>query len=83
LRESNFKTNNEIPKPIIKSGSKPSKKEESEKLQKKELRNSTNHRRAYNSVSNLKNLVQKDKDEDLMLGMNRQVEEEIKGERKK
>jgi len=72
-----------VPKSKEKSGTKPSKKEEWEKLQKRELRNGTNLRRAYNSVNNLKHLVQKDKDEDLMLGMNRQIEEEIKGERKK
>lgn len=55
-------------------------------MNKREIRgtNKNNLRRAYNSLNNLKNLVQKDKDEDFMLGDRevRHVEEEIKEQRK-
>jgi len=34
-------------------------------------------RRSYNSLNNLKQLVRKDKDEDFMLGVNKNVEDEI------
>lgn len=54
-------------------------------MNKREIRfkNRDNLRKSYNSVNNLKALVQKDKEEDFMLGVNRHVEEEIKEQRKK
>lgn len=43
--------------------------------------NKAHLRRSYNSLNNLKALVQKDKEEDFMLGVNRDVEKQIKEQR--
>jgi hypothetical protein len=49
-------------------------------MNKKELRgtNKLKLRKGYNSLNNLKKIVQKDKEEDYILGVDKQVEKNIK-----
>jgi len=70
-----------LPKSKPSKSNKPKDGECWEDTYKKEVRDKKNMRRSYNSLNNLKHLVQKDKEEDFMLGINRKVEDDIKEKR--